>query len=67
MPHPIFLVAAAAGAYLGYRYVKKQAAQLDAKTGCASQRASESDASGRPTLRRDPDTGVYRTGPSRES
>ncbi len=62
MAHPLFVAAVAAGAYLGYRYLKKQLTRLEAQTAADtphSNRGSER----RPTLHRDPQTGVYSLDP----
>lgn len=64
MPQLIGLVLAGAALWAGYRWLRKETRRVEAELNDAEQALKRGEEKAIPTLKRDPETGVYR--PSRD-
>lgn len=60
MPQFLVLAAAAAAAYAGWKFVRREMTRVEAKLAAARRDGTVTERAAVPTLERDPGTGVYR-------
>ena len=62
MPHLLLVLLAGAGVWVGYRWYRKEQARVREALGQAEEELRRRDENTIPTLKRDPETGVYKPG-----
>jgi hypothetical protein len=59
MPHLLLVLLAGAGVWAGYGWYRKEQARVRDALGQAEEELRRRDEKAIPTLKRDPDTGIY--------